>query len=344
MQPDRQLKPARRAGAALTNALAATLAAVATAATLTLALPAHAQTQTWPRQPIKMIVTFPPGGSSDIIARVLSPLLAEKLGQNILVDNRPGAGATIGAKAVADAPADGYTLMLSNTAPISISPFMLDKMTYDPVKSFSHIFYIGAVPNVFVVHPSVPVKNMAEFMAWLKAQKDPVPFGSGGVGSIGHIVGEIYKNSTGTQMTHVPYKGSSPMHNDLLGGTIKVAVDSLPQNIQYMKGGQLRLLAVTSRERMSNAPEVPTVIEAGLPGLVAENFLGISAPAGVPREVTEKIHAAMAEIITRPDVVRKLDDLGISPRKMSPAEFTAFVANQVNAWAPAVKASGAKLN
>ena len=314
------------------------------AATLAASLPAVSFAQTWPRQPIKLIVTFPPGGSSDIVARVLAPLLGEKLGQPVIIDNRPGAGATIGAKMVADAPADGYTLMLSNTAPISISPFMLDKMTYDPVKNFAHIFYIGAVPNVFMVHPSVPVKNMAEFGAWLKAQKDPVPFGSGGVGSIGHIAGEIYKTSAGVQLTHVPYKGSSPMHNDLLGGTIKVAVDSLAQNIPYMKSGQLRLLAVTSRERMASVPEIPTVIEAGLPNLVAENFLGISGPAGVPREAVDKIHAAMAEIIKRPDVVRKLDDLGISPRAMSAAEFTTFVANQVNAWAPAVKASGAKLN
>ena len=316
----------------------------AAAATCIGTLPSGAFAQAWPRQPIKMVVTFPPGGSSDIIARVLSPLLGEKLGQSIVIENRPGAGATIGAKAVADAPADGYTLMLSNTAPISISPFMLDKMTYDPVKNFTHIFYIGAVPNVFAVHPSVPVKNMAEFTAWLKAQKDPVPFGSGGVGSIGHIVGEIFKNNTGTQLTHVPYKGSGPMHNDLLGGTIKVAVDSLPQNLQYMKGGQLRLLAVTSRDRMSNAPDLPTVVEAGFPNLVAENFLGISAPAGVPREVVDRIHTAMSEIIKRPDVVRKLDDLGIAWRAMSPAEFTTFVANQVTAWAPAVKSSGAKLN
>ncbi len=318
--------------------------AVVSVITLAASLPAVSFAQAWPRQPVKLIVTFPPGGSSDIVARVLAPLLSEKLGQSIIIDNRPGAGATIGAKMVADAPADGYTLMLSNTAPISISPFMLDKMTYDPVKNFSHIFYIGAVPNVFMVHPSVPVKNMAEFGAWLKTQKDPVPFGSGGVGSIGHIVGEIYKTSAGVQLTHVPYKGSSPMHNDLLGGTIKVAVDSLAQNIPYMKSGQLRLLAVTSRERMASVPEIPTVIEAGLPNLVAENFLGISGPAGVPREAVDKIHAAMAEIIKRPDVVRKLDDLGISPRAISPAEFTTFVANQVNAWAPAVKASGAKLN
>lgn len=305
---------------------------------------ARAQTSAWPRQPLKMVVTFPPGGSSDIIARVLAPLLAEKLGQSIVIDNRPGAGATLGAKVVADAPADGYTLMLSNTTPISISPFMLEKMTYDPVKNFTHVFYIGAVPNVFVVHPSVPVRTMAEFTAWLKAQKDPVPFGSGGVGSIGHIVGEIYKNHSGTALTHVPYKGSGPMHNDLLGGTIKVAVDSLPQNIPYMKSGQLRLLAVTARERVATVPDLPTVAETGLPNLVAENFLGISAPAGLPRDISERIHAAMSEIIKRPDVQRKLDDLGITPRAMSSAEFTGFVSNQVNAWAPAVKSSGARLN
>ena len=305
---------------------------------------APAVAQTWPRAPIKMVVTFPPGGSSDIVARVLAPLLGEKLGQSVVIDNRPGAGATIGGKAVADAPADGYTLMLSNTTPISISPFMLDRSPYDPVKSFTHIFYIGSVPNVFIVHPSVPAKNMAEFLAWLKAQKDPVPFGSGGVGSIGHIVGEIFKNNTGTSLNHVPYKGSAPMHNDLLGGTIKVAVDSLPQNLQYMKGGQLRLLAVTSRERMATASELPTVVKAGFPNLVAENFLGISGPAGVPRDVVDALHRAMAEIVKRPDVLRKFDDLGISPRAMSPADFTKFVADQVGAWASAVRSSGARLN
>jgi tripartite-type tricarboxylate transporter receptor subunit TctC len=314
------------------------------AAALALPFALSAQAQSWPKQPIKLVVTFPPGGSSDIVARVLAPLLSEKLGQPIVIDNKPGAGATIGAKFVADAPADGYTLMLSNTAPISISPFMLDKQNYDPVKNFTHIFYIGAVPNVVAVHPSIPVKNMAEFTAWLKQQKDPVPFGSGGVGSIGHIVGEIFKNNTGTQLMHVPYKGSAPMHNDLLAGTIKVAVDSLPQNIPYMKSGQLRLLAVTSKDRMSNVPAVPTVTESGYPQLVAENFLGISAPAGVPPEVVNTLHAAMTEIMKRPAIDQKLDDLGIAARPMSPVEFTAFVANQVNAWAPAVKSSGAKLN
>jgi tripartite-type tricarboxylate transporter receptor subunit TctC len=297
----------------------------------------------WPTKPVRLVVTFPPGGSSDIVARVLAPLLAERLGQPVVVENRPGAGATIGAAAVANAAPDGYTLMMSNTAPISISPFMLEKPTYDPVASFSHIFYVGSVPNVFVVHPSVPAKTMPELQAWLKAQKDPVPYGSGGVGSIGHIVGEIFAGSTGTRLDHVGYKGSAPMHNDLIGGTIRVAVDSLPQNIPFFRSGQLRGLAVTSRERMPMAPELPTVVELGMPKLVAENFLGISAPAGVPPAVVETLHRAMTEVMKRPDVKTKLDDLAIAPRPMSPAEFTAFVRQQVADWGPAVKASGAKL-
>lgn len=324
------------------RALGRVLLAVLAAGAAALPLAALAQAA-WPTKPIRLVVTFPPGGSSDIVARVIGPLLAERLGQPILVENRPGAGATLGAAAVANAAPDGYTLMMSNTAPISISPFMLDKPTYDPVASFTHVFYVGSVPNVFVVHPSVPAKNMAELQAWLKQQKDPTNFGSGGVGSIGHIVGEIYAGTSGTQLQHIGYKGSAPMHSDLIGGTIKLAVDSLPQNFQFFKSGQLRGLAVTSRERMAMAPDLPTVLELGMPKLVAENFLGISAPAGVPQTVVDTLHKAMTEVMKRPDLKTKLDDLAISSRPMSPAEFTAFVKQQVSDWGPAVKASGAKL-
>ncbi|MFZ4757460.1 MAG: Bug family tripartite tricarboxylate transporter substrate binding protein [Burkholderiaceae bacterium] len=305
-------------------------------------LPAAAQAA-WPSKPIRLVVTFPPGGSSDIVARVIGPLLAERLGQPILVENRPGAGATIGAAAVANAAPDGYTLMMSNTAPISISPFMLEKPTYDPIASFSHVFYVGSVPNVFVVHPSVPAKTMPELQAWLKQQKDPTNFGSGGVGSIGHIVGEIYANASGTKLQHIGYKGSAPMHTDLIGGTIKLAVDSLPQNFPFFKSGQLRGLAVTSRERMAMAPDLPTVLELGMPELVAENFLGLSGPAGLPPAVIDTLHKAMTDVMKRPDLKTKLDELAIASRPMTPAEFTAFVKQQVGAWGPAVKASGAKL-
>lgn len=289
-------------------------------------------------------MTFAPGGSSDIVARLLAPPLADKLGQPVIVDNRPGGGATIGANAVAQAPADGYTLMLSNTAPISISPFMMDKPPYDPIKSFTHIGYIGSVPNVFVVNPSVPAKNFAELVAYLKRQPNPIGFGSGGVGSIGHIVGEIMKPELGVKMEHVPYKGSSPMHTDLLGGQILFAIDMLPQNVPYMNAGKLRGLAVTSRNRMPLAPDLPTVIEIGQPKLLAENFFGLSGPAGLPRPVVDKLHAALADVLAMPDVAKKLEDFGIELRKTSTAEFNEFVNRQVAEWAPAVKASGATLN
>lgn len=305
---------------------------------------ATAHAQAWPQKPIRIVVTFAAGGSSDIVARLLQPGLQEKLGQPVLVDNKPGAGSTIGANEVAKAPADGYTLMLSNTAPISISPFMLDKPPYDPVKSFTHIAFIGSVPNVFVVNPSVPAKTLPELVSWIRAQSTPVNYGSGGVGSIGHIVGEVFKQQYGLKMEHVPYKGSSPMHTDLLGGTLQFAVDTLTQNVPFIKADKLVGIAVTSRQRMAQVPAVPTVIEAGYPKLVAENFLGISAPAGVPKEVVEKIHKATAEVIARPEVLKRLEELGVASHRMTQAEFADFVGKQVEEWAPAVKASGAKLN
>lgn len=313
-------------------------------AVVLLAAATAAGAQTWPTKPVKVVVTFPPGGSSDVVARVIGPLIAAKLGQTMVIDNKPGAGATIGAAEVARAPADGYTLMLSNTAPISLSPFMLEPQPYDPNKSFTHVAYIGSVPNVFVVHPSVPAKTIPEFIAWAKAQKDPVPYGSGGVGSIGHIVGELFAAQAGIKLTHVGYKGSGPMHNDLLGGTILFAIDTLPQNVQYQKSGKLRLLAVTSVKRAAMAADVPTVLELGYPKLVAENFFGISGPAGLPKNVVTPLHAATMAALDDPKLLKTFDDLGIEVRKMSPEEFTTFVQKQVAEWAPAVKASGAKLN
>ncbi len=316
---------------------------IATAAAAAL-LPLGAHAQAWPQKPIRIVVTFAPGGSSDIVARLLQPGLQEKLGQPVIVDNKPGAGSTIGANEVAKAPADGYTLLLSNTAPISISPFMLDKSPYDPIKSFTHVAYIGSVPNVFVVNPSVPARTVPDLIKWIQAQKTPVNYGSGGVGSIGHIVGEMFKAQHKLNMEHVPYKGSTPMHTDLLGGTLQFAVDTYTNNVPFMKDGKLVGVAVTSRARMGLTPNVPTVIEAGYPKLVAENFLGVSAPAGVPKDVVDKVHKAVAEIVARPEVVKRLEDLGVATGKMSQPEFADFVAKQVAEWGPAVKASGARLN
>ena len=304
----------------------------------------NATAQTWPVKPVHVIVTFPPGGSSDIVARLIAVPLQAELGQTIIVDNRPGAGGTIGALEAARAAPDGYTLLLSNSSPISISPAMQDQPRYDPVASFTHVSYIGSVANVFVVHPSVPAKTLRELVAWIKAQPNPVNYGSGGIGSIGHIVGETLKKDQGLRMEHVGYKGSSPMHNDLLGGTIKMAIDTLPQNVPFMKDGKLRALAVTSSTRAKMAPDVPSVLELGQKKLVAENFLGVSGPAGLPRAVVERLHAATKKALADATVQQRLADLGVQGKDMTPEEFTAFVANQVKEWYQPVKDSGAKLN
>ena len=306
--------------------------------------PLALQAQSWPTKPVRVIVTFSPGGSSDIVARLLAAPLQAELGQSVIVDNKPGAGGTIGALEAARAAPDGYTLLLSNSAPISISPAMQDQPRYDPVGSFTHVSYIGSVANVFVVHPSVPAKSLRELVGWIKQQPAPVNYGSGGIGSIGHIVGETLKKDQGLQMEHVGYKGSAPMHNDLLSGTIKLAIDTLPQNVPFMKDGKLRALAVTSPARAPMAPDVPSVLELGQKKLVAENFLGVSGPAGLPRPVVERLHAAMKKSLANPTVQQRLTELGVQGRDMSPEEFTKFVAEQVKDWYQPVKDSGAKLN
>jgi tripartite-type tricarboxylate transporter receptor subunit TctC len=311
---------------------------------VTLLFPGILHAQAWPTKPVHVIVTFPPGGSSDIVARLIAVPLQAELGQPVIVDNRPGAGGTIGALEASRAAPDGYTLLLSNSSPISISPAMQDQPRYDPVSGFSHVSYIGSVANVFVVHPSVPATSLRELVGWIKAQPNPVPYGSGGIGSIGHIVGETLKKDQGLRMEHVGYKGSSPMHNDLLGGTIKLAIDTLPQNVPFIKDGKLRALAVTSAARAPMAPGVPSVLELGQKKLVAENFLGVSGPAGLPRPVVERLHAAMKTSLANPTVLQRLADLGVQGRDMTPEEFTAFVANQVKEWLQPVKDSGAKLN
>jgi tripartite-type tricarboxylate transporter receptor subunit TctC len=300
--------------------------------------------QNWPTKPVRMIVTFSPGGSSDIVARLIAAPLQQELGQSVIVDNKPGAGGTIGALEAARAAPDGYTLLLSNSAPISISPAMQDQPRYDPVASFTHVTYIGSVANVFVVHPSVPAATLRELVGWIKQQPNPVNYGSGGIGSIGHIVGETLKKDQGLQMEHVGYKGSGPMHNDLLSGTIKLAIDTLPQNVPFMKDGKLRALAVTSPARAKMAPDIPSVLELGQKKLVAENFLGVSGPAGLPPAVVSRLDGAMKKALSNPTVQTRLAELGVAGKEMTPAEFTAFVANQVKEWHQPVKDSGAKLN
>jgi tripartite-type tricarboxylate transporter receptor subunit TctC len=300
--------------------------------------------QQWPAKPVRLVVTFAPGGSSDIVARALAVPLQGKLGQPVIVDNKPGAGGTIAGAEIARAAPDGYNLLVSNTTPISLAPRMLTPPPYDSIKNFSHVSLVAIVPDVVMVHPSVPAKNMKELVAWIRAQPNPVNFGSGGIGSIGHILGEMWKKETGLKIEHVGYKGSSPMITDLIAGTLSFSFDTLPQNVPHIKSGKLRPVAVTSRARAAIAPDVPTVVEEGMPYLVAENFIGISGPAGLPDPVVKRLHAAIQESVDDPNFVKRLNDLGFAIRKMSTADFRTFVQEQVTGWEPAVKASGAKLN
>lgn len=305
---------------------------------------AHAaNSAAWPDRPLRLVVTFPPGGASDIAARVIAPLLADKLGQSVVIENKPGAGSTLGAALVAQAPADGYTLLMANSAPLSISPALMPNRSYDPITSFRHVAYLGAVPTAFVVHPSVPVSTLAELTAWIKAQAEPVQYGSGGLASVGQIVGELYAQRTGAPLQHIPYKGSGAMRNDLLGGQIRMAVDALPQNLPFLKTGQLRLLAVTTAARVPQAPDIPAVGELGLPELIAENFIGISAPAGLPDDIAQRLNQAVQAVLDDADVSGKLEGQGFVLARKTPAAYGDFVRDQAQAWAPVVRATGASL-
>ena len=313
------------------------------AALATLAFSDSVSAQQWPTRAVKIIVTFPPGGASDAAARIIAGPLAEKLGQSVIVDNKPGAGTTIGANVVLQAKDDFHTLMLSNSAPISIAPYLFDKPPYDPIKDFAHVAYIGSVANAFVVRPSVPVKDMAELIAWIKAQNKVVPFGSGGQGSIGHIIGEMFKAELELKMEHIGYRGAAPMFQDMMADQLDFAVVTLTEVLPLARDGKLRVLTLTSTQKPAAAPTIPLVTELGYPKLVAENFVGLSAPAGMPAAAQARLSKAMNEVLADPKVLERLTELAFVTKSMTPAEFTAFVTEQVKTFQAPVKASGAKL-
>jgi len=303
------------------------------------AFPAFAQ---WPDKAIKIIVTFPPGGSSDVLARLMAEQLSKKLGQPVVVDNKPGAGGTIGGAQVASAPPDGYTLMLSNTTPIALGPFTLDKQPYDPVTGFSHIAHLGAAPLVIMASKPSGLRSYADLDA--AARKDGrMDFGSGGPGSIGHIHGELLKKITGINMVHVPYRGGAPMTTDLIANVIPVGIDVITAYVPFFKSGQLLPLAVTGPQRSPLMPEVPTIVELQQPRLVLENFFGLSGPARLPADVVARLHAACNEVLVMPEIQKKLTELGIVAKPESTAEFNTFVKAQVDVLGPTVKGAGIKL-
>ena len=296
----------------------------------------------WPDRPIRIIVTFPAGGASDIVARVMADHLGKKLGTAVVVDNRPGAGGSIGGQLVAQAPADGYTLMLSNSTPISIGPFALEKQPYDPVEGFTHIALVGSAPCVVMSNPGTQIRTMADVEAQAR-KSGRLDFGSGGPASIGHVYGELMKKHMGVNLVHVPYRGGAPMTTDLIAGVVPIGIDVLTAYVPFFKTGQLVPVAVTSAARSALVPDVPSVVELGYPKLVLDNFFGLSGPARMPADMVARLHTACNEILAQADVKKKMLELGIAVQPTSPTGFTAFVKEQVSTLAPIVKGAGVKL-
>jgi tripartite-type tricarboxylate transporter receptor subunit TctC len=295
--------------------------------------------QAYPNKPIRLVVTFPPGGAPDILAR----LFADKaqLGQALVIDNKPGAGGNIGAADVAKSAPDGHTLVMATVGTHSINGALYSKMPYDMVRDFAPVAHIASAPNLLVVTNSLPVKNVAELIAYMKANPDKLSFGSPGVGTSVHVSGELFKSLTGTQMVHVPYRGRQFAIPDLVGGQIQVMFDNMPSALPMAKEGKIRALAQTTSTRSPAAPDVPTVAET-VPGFEATTWFAIFAPAGTPRDVVLKLNAELQRVFKLPDVADKLKGLGLEPWISTPEELGAYQAKEIVKWAKVVKDSGAK--
>ena len=324
--------------------LAARLVALLSAM-LVLAPVALAQTPApYPSKPIRLVVPFPAGGTTDILARAVAQKLSEAWGQQVIVDNRPGAGGNIGSDIVAKAAPDGYTLVMGTVGTHAINPSLYRKMPYDHVKDFAPVILVAGVPNVLVVNPSLPVHTVRELIDYAKANPGKLNFASSGNGTSIHLSGELFKTMAGVQMTHVPYKGSAPALTDLMGGQVQLMFDNLPSSLQLIQAGKLRAIAVTSTARAAALPDVPTIAESGLPGFEASSWFGVLAPAGTPREIVTKLNATIAAWLATPDAKDKLLSQGAIAAGGTPEAFARHIDAETAKWAKVVKMSGAHID
>lgn len=298
--------------------------------------------QGWPAKPVRIIAPFAPGGSADTLGRIVAQKLAESFKQNFVVENRPGAGGVIGSELVARAAPDGYTLVVSGVASHAIAPSLPRGTPYDPVKDFTHIALFGGPPAVLVVNPSVPAKDLKEFVALLKQEPGKHSYGSPGNGTHGQLVAELFKQLAGVRMQHVPYKGASGAIADLVAGHITVASTTLSTAASQIHGGKARALALSSEARLPDYPNVPTYAELGYPELIATVWFSLSGPAGMPADIVQRLNAEVRKALDAPDTRQRLRPEGIAPGTLGAAEFTAFLQAELKRWAPVVKASGAK--
>ncbi|MDB5905773.1 MAG: protein bugT-like protein [Betaproteobacteria bacterium] len=309
---------------------------------LTNSMAIHAQT--YPTKPLRMVVPFPPGGTSDFLGRVAAQKLGEALGQQVIVDNRPGAGGNIGTELVAKSPPDGYTLLTDPGSTLTINPSLFAKLPFDPLKDFAPVTILAAVPNLLVVHPSLPVRNVKELIALAKAKPGQLNYASSGAGQSTHLSMELFKSMAHVNMIHVAYKGSSPAITDLLGGHVLLMFDNMPSALPHAKAGKLRGIAVSTARRSPVMPDVPTVAESGLPGFEVSVWFAVLAPAATPREIVERLNGILVKALQSPDVRERLSSQGAEPIGDTPADFTAVMKRDLAKWAKVVKDANIKLD
>ena len=324
------------------------LAGITAAATLMITAPRPALAQIaprpgWPERPVRVIVPYPPGGSNDILARILAEALRDRLGQPFIVENRAGAGGNIGADAVAKAPPDGHTLLLTAPGPLAINQHVYPSMPFDPLNDLTPVALVATVPIVLMVHNAVPAQTMQELVALAKARPGQLSFGSSGNASTNHLAGELLKTMAGIDLVHVPYRGASPAMLDLIAGTIGLMFDNMPGSIGHIREGRVRALAVAGQHRVPLLPQVPTIAESGLPGFRAEAWFGLACPGGTPEQLVRAINLDVRAALGLPRVQAQFVEAGALSTTLDPAAFARFVAAERERWGEVVRTSGAKM-
>jgi tripartite-type tricarboxylate transporter receptor subunit TctC len=295
----------------------------------------------YPSKPLRFILPFPPGGGTDTLGRVIGQKLGELLGQQVVMDNRPGAGANLGAEIAAKSPPDGYTIFMGNVAH-TINASLYSKLNYDLVKDFATVTMLASTPNILVVHPSLPAKSVKELVALAKARPGQLDYASSGGGSSSHLAAELFNNMAGVKMTHVPYKGGGPAVVALISGQVSVGFATTPSVMPHVKSNKLRGLAVTSARRLPLAPDLQTISEAGVSGYEAVTWYGLLVPAGTPKEIITRLHAEAVKTLGLPDIRKRLDASGFEAIGNTPEEYAAYTRNEIDKWAKVIKASGAR--
>jgi tripartite-type tricarboxylate transporter receptor subunit TctC len=311
-------------------------------AALFLTAPTGTLAQGYPNRPIRLVIPFSPGGNGDTISRTASQKAGEFLGQQIVIDNRPGANGNIGMELAARAAPDGYTIVFGYISNVAIAPSLVSKLPYDPVKDFAPITQLASSPNIIVVHSAVPARNMKELIALSKAKPKSINFSSAGVASVGHLAGEYFNTALGADFQHVPYKGSGQGVIDLVAGQIQMLIGGMSSVMPHIKTGRLRAVGVTGAQRSPAVPDVPTVAESVMPGYEATAWYGMLAPAGTPRAITARLHSEYAKALNQPEVKQRLENLGFEIVASPPDVFGAYIKSEIVKWAKVVKASGAK--